>query len=316
MTDHAAPRPPPVSARLRAALQKLALFDRLVPKDRGGRLAVEDLPYGRHPRQRLDLYLPVAAAGPLPRLLFIYGGSWDHGRKADYGFVGRAFAAAGFATGIPDYRLVPEVHFPDFLVDCGRALAAFSASAAAQGGTGPVFLVGHSAGAYNAVMLALDDGLARAAGYQRRAIGAVAGLAGPYDFLPFEMAATRAAFGKAADLRATQPVHLARADAPPMLLLTGDADELVRPRNAERLAAALTARGARAAVHRYPGLGHAGPLVRLARPLRGHRGIDIRADITAFFRAQGEALARPLSPERVGAGVVRAEGVEPPTPAV
>jgi acetyl esterase/lipase len=54
----------------------LAIFNALVPKDPGSRLAASDIAYGPDPRQRLDIYAPEGQ-GPFPVIVFVYGGSWD-----------------------------------------------------------------------------------------------------------------------------------------------------------------------------------------------------------------------------------------------
>lgn len=303
----------PLLAPLIAACRPVHVLDSLVPKDARSRMAAADLAYGPHPRQRFDLYVPegeAAEGGPLPLLLFIYGGGWRSGRKADYRFADRALAALGYVTAVADYRLVPEVRYPDFLIDCGRALAAFRAAAADFGGdagggdsgggdsgggdAGRIFLAGHSAGAYNAVMLALAPEIAEVAGYDRASIGGVGGIAGPYDFLPLRDDTMRAAFGAACDLAATQPINRTDPTAPPMILMTGTADTVVAPGNADRLAAELRAAGTRAEVVRYEGVGHNGVLMSLARPFRFRA--DILGDLDRFLKSIGRGA--PPDPGR------------------
>lgn len=272
----------PLLAPFLAACSPLGAMNALVPKDAGSHRAATDIAYGPHPRQRFDVYVPEYTGENAPTLMFLYGGSWREGDKANYAFVGRAFASAGYVTAIPDYRVVPEVRYPDFVVDCGRALATFQARAGDFGGNpGAVHLVGHSAGAYNAVMLALADDLAHASGLERATIAAVAGLSGPYDFLPLRVRATREAFADVSDLAATQPVNRVRPDAPPMWLANGSEDEIVVPRNIHRLQALLEAEGAVAVSREYENFGHAGTLLGLARLFRW-RG-DVLADVTGFF---------------------------------
>jgi acetyl esterase/lipase len=258
----------------------VAAFNGLVPKDLGSIRAATGLAYGPGPRRRFDLYSPRGATGPLPVLLFFYGGSWASGRREDYEFAGRAFAALGFLAAIPDYRLVPEVRFPGFLEDAAEAVR--GAARVAPGHSGDprrIILVGHSAGAYIAAMLAVDP---QWLGPDRASVRGFVGLAGPYDFLPLDGPATRAAFGSADDLPATQPVRFAGPGAPPALLLHGARDETVRPRNSERLADALGREGADARLKIYPGLGHAQILTALAWPLR--RSAPVLADAAAFAR--------------------------------
>ncbi len=256
-----------VLALLATACSPLRAFDAVVPKDGGVVVAVRDAAFGADSRQRLDIYAPRGRGGALPVIVFIYGGSWSSGTKRGYGFVGRALAARGFVVAVPDYRLVPQVRFPSFLEDNAAAVRWVRAHAGEVGGDPDrVVLAGHSAGAYNAAMLALDP---RWLGADRRFVRGWIGLAGPYDFLPFDQPVTRAAFGNAPVPRDTQPLTFASAGDPPALLATGDKDTLVLPRNSDALAAQLTAAGVRVERRRYPGVGHIGLVTAVAKPFRG-----------------------------------------------
>jgi acetyl esterase/lipase len=261
----------------------LATFDEIAPRDQGARRVARDLAYGDGPRHRLDLYAPKDATGPLPVIVFIYGGSWDSGRKDDYEFVGAALASRGFLVAIPDYRLVPEVRFPGFIEDCAQAVRWVADHASDHGGDSRrVVLVGHSAGAYNAAMLALDAHYLRDASIDMARIVGMAGLAGPYDFIPFDVDATRNAFGQARDPQLTQPVQFARADAPPLLLLWGEDDTTVGPRNLESLARVQRAAGGAVETKTYPGIDHVEIMLALSRPLRGRA--PVLDDLIAFAR--------------------------------
>ncbi|SFP75487.1 alpha/beta hydrolase [Sphingomonas rubra] len=268
-------------AALATACSPLRTFDALVPKDGGVRVVARDVAYGEGSRQRLDVYAPNRGKGPRPVVVFFYGGSWNSGTKDGYRFVGRALAARGFVVVIPDYRLVPEVRFPEFLRDNAAAVRWTRVHVAALGGDPDrLVLVGHSAGAYDAAMLALDP---RWLGADRTAVKGWVGLAGPYDFLPLDQPATIAAFGAAGDPAATQPVVFASAGDPPALLATGDKDELVRPRNSDVLARRLTAAGVTVERRRYPRVGHVGIVTAIARPLRGRAPV---LDDVATFAAR------------------------------
>lgn len=245
-----------------------------------------DVAYGAHPRQRMDIYVPRDSADtPKPVVFFIYGGSWANGAKETYSFVGDAFSARGFVTVIADYRLVPEVRFPDFIVDGALALRFVRDNIASFGGSPQdLHLVGHSAGAYNAMMLTLDKRYLAAVGMRAGEIRSTVGLSGPYDFLPFDIDVTKDAFGNARDPAQTQPVNFARRDAPPILLATGCEDTTVLPRNSERLASALRKAGARSvSLKIYPGLGHAGTATALSRLLDWQA--PVLQDVTAFLKA-------------------------------
>jgi acetyl esterase/lipase len=247
----------------------LALFDALGPRDDGAKLILHDAAYGEDARQRLDVFAPVGNIANAPVLVFFYGGSWKSGSKEDYAFAAQALAAQGFVTVLPDYRLYPQVRFPDFLDDSARAVAWVHDHIAEYGGDPTkIVLAGHSAGAYNAVMLGLDPRYLRRAGVEPRVIRAVAGLSGPYDFLPFDHPTSIDVFGRAPDPASTQPVNFVGPHAPPTFLATGDADKTVRPRNTQSLAAKL--RDARVAVQEriYPGLDHADTLLALSITFR------------------------------------------------
>lgn len=261
-------------------LKALNRLDALL-SPRGVRRVARNLPFGEHPRQGLDVYAPRGGGAGRPVLVFFYGGNWDSGDKRDYGFVGRAFASLGYVTVLPDYTHTHERPYPAFMTDAGAALAWVREHVAEHGGDpARLAVAGHSAGAYIAATLALDPRWGAS-----DAIRAAVGLAGPYDFLPFDSPVTRRTFGHAEDLPATQPVNQVSAGAPPVLLITGDADTTVRPRHSEALAARLRAAGGAAELIRYPGVTHTGPLKALARPFRRHA--PVLPDIAGFLGRLG-----------------------------
>jgi acetyl esterase/lipase len=275
-----------------AATSPLTVFNALVPADRGVARVAEGEAYGLDPRQKLDVYRPSAAGSGLPVLVFCYGGAWNSGERGLYDFAGRAFAAQGFLTIVFDYRLVPGARFPAFVEDTAAAIAWAARNAGRFGGNGGrVFLVGHSAGAYNVALAALDRRYLAAEGLDPGVIAGVAALAGPFDFLPLDGPATREAFGNWPRLAETQPVNAVTAAAPPFLLITGDADRTVYPRNSQRLADRLKAAGARARLVVLKGLGHTDVLTAIARPLRWRA--PVLKDITGFFRDVHESASRP-----------------------
>jgi acetyl esterase/lipase len=249
--------------------------------------------YGPHDRETLDIYRPTGA-GPAPVIVFFYGGAWTSGDKATYPFVAATLARRGNVVLVADYRLYPEVEYPAFLADCAQAAAWAGAHMARIGGDPKrLFLMGHSAGAYNALMLALDPALLAAAGTSRDRLAGVIGLAGPYDFLPMTGPKTRAVFGAAADDPATQPVHHVDGHAPPLLLLAGTADETVRPRNTISLAEHVRAAGGTVETHLYPGVGHIGLVLAIAPLFQGKA--PVVRDIEAFVQAHAQDVPAPYT---------------------
>ncbi|MBI1197481.1 MAG: alpha/beta hydrolase fold domain-containing protein [Phenylobacterium sp.] len=270
------------AAALTSACSPLSLFATLSPKD-PARLAAQGEPYGEGARRRLDVYSPPGRPTGAPVAFFFYGGSWDSGRRQDYGWVGRAFAARGFVTVIADYRLYPEVRYPGFLED-GAAAVRWAADNAARFGGDPTRLVlsGHSAGAYNAVMLGLDGAWLDAAGVDPRHVRAVAGLSGPYDFLPLQGEITNRVFGGTADLAATQPLAHVTPSSPPAFLATGESDDTVWPKNTVALARRLREAGVEVEERHYPGVDHVRMVLALSRPLRGRA--PVLDEMTDFLR--------------------------------
>jgi acetyl esterase/lipase len=268
-----------------ACTPSLGTFNALAPRDGGARRVLAGAAYGASPRQELDVYAPSgAASGGLPVIVFFYGGSWNSGAKEDYAFLATALASQGFLTIVPDYRLVPSVRFPSFVEDCAAAVRWAEQHAAEHGGDPTrIVLMGHSAGAYNAMMLALDAQYLRAAGVDAAHVRGAAGLAGPYDFYPFDVDASRNAFGEASDPQVTQPVRFVRGDAPPLLLLWGAEDTTVGPRNLQSLARGVREAGGRVETKIYPRVDHVGIMLALSRPFRGRA--PVLADVTAFARS-------------------------------
>ena len=244
-----------------------------------------DIPYADGKRKKLDIYQPKDMTGPAPVVMFIYGGSWRAGDKFEYEFAGRALAASGFVTVIADYRLWPEVKYPDFLEDCAQAMRWIQDNIAGYGGDPKrFFLAGHSAGAYNAVMLGLDSSFRRDYGVTMP-VRAIAGLSGPYNFYPFEYDQVRDTFGGAPNPEGTQPINLVTADAPPILLASGTGDPIVRVQNSLDLANRLRAGGVWVTEKYYEGFGHIEPVVAMGAMMRFR--MPVLSDMVEFFQTFG-----------------------------
>lgn len=254
---------------------------------------------GDHPQQKLIVWGPrgnVQDDEKRPVLLFVHGGSWRSGDPASYDFIARAFVPKGFVVVLAGYRLGENGKYPAMLEDTAAAIGWTHRNIAQYGGDPDrIVIAGHSAGAYNVVMTALEDRWLAREGLDPRDIAGVVGLAGPYDFYPFDSDSTKAAFGEADEPEATQPIAHIRKDAPPILLIHGEKDTLVKPRNTRVLAQKLEAAGASVTVRLYPEMEHNDPLIALAAPWRGNRDV---VDLIAGFALEASAKGGPESRAR------------------
>lgn len=273
----------------------LEWIDARFSREHGTRLAAEGR-YGASDHQNVELWVPEgpAPAGGWPLVAFVYGGGWHDGATADYRFVARTLGNHGYATALVGYRLVPDGRFPAMLEDTAAGVRwTRDHAAAARIDARRVTLAGHSAGAYNVLMLTLDPQWLAKAGVPEAAIAGTVSLAGPADFYPFTSESAKTAMATALDPRTTQPITFARADAPPILLLHGTTDDVVRVRNSRNLAAALTKAGGRVQEVEFPGMGHAGIVMGLSKPFaQDGKVID---PLLAFIRAPHPAVAPQTS---------------------
>ncbi|QKZ02868.1 alpha/beta hydrolase [Pseudomonas eucalypticola] len=253
---------------LLAACSPLKLVDGLTPSD-SYRLTA-GIAYGSDPRQQLDIYQPLKPLPEHPVVVFFYGGTWNSGSRQQYRFVGEALASRGILTVVADYRLYPQVRYPDFLKDNAAALAWTWRHIAGYGGNlERLFVMGHSSGAYNASMLALDPRWLAAEGLSPTILHGWIGLAGPYDFLPIENPQAKPVFFSPHEPPDSQPIHHLSAQAPPALLIAANSDNLVNPRrNTWQLATRLREQGVPVQDFYYNRINHITLVGSLARPLR------------------------------------------------
>ena len=268
-----------------AACSPVRTLNALVPA--GTHTLTAAVVYGPLPRQLLDVYRPTTAAPPggWPVVVFFYGGSWNSGQRGDYTFVGEALASRGLVALVADYRLYPAVRYPEFLHDCAAALAWGLGHAGELGGNpSRVFVMGHSAGAYNAAMLALDARWLAATGHSPRELAGFIGLAGPYDFLPIINPDAQPVFFHPNYPSDTQPLAFASAAAPRSFLAAPKTDALVNPqRNTVGLATRLAAAGVPVTLKLYERVNHLTLAGAFARPLRWLA--PVLDDVVSFVNA-------------------------------
>lgn len=226
---------------------------------------LSSLRYGDTTRQQLDVYQPVVARKGIV-VVFFYGGGWRTGERDEYRFVAQTLTRYGATVVIPDYRIYPGGVFPDFMHDAAAAVAwTHRHIAQYDGDPKQIYLMGHSAGAHIATLLALDKQYLAAQGLSTDILAGVVGLATPANFAATLEAKYRPAFGNQAELERAQPIRYARADAPPLLLQHGANDSVVLPHNSLALAERITALGGQAQARIYPDKGHAGLLLIFSR---------------------------------------------------
>ena len=196
-------------------------------------ITVSDERYGKEQRQQLDIYMPERIYGGSPVVVFFYGGSWKRGEKGNYAFVGHSISSKGFITVIPDYRLYPEVTFPAFVED-GAKVIGWVREHLEQARNG-VVVMGHSAGAHTAALLALDKNYLEATEQPMSMISGMIGLAGPYGFNPMKYKSTQPIFAKVETIEKTMPVTFACSEKLPLLLIHGIDDRVVFPENSREL---------------------------------------------------------------------------------
>lgn len=245
----------------------------------------EGIAYGADPRQKLDVYVPRPPVKNAPVVVFFYGGSWNSGSRSDYAFVGEALASRGIIAVLADYRLYPQVRYPLFLEDGARAVAwTHEHIRQYSGNPQRLYLMGHSSGAYNVAMLALDPGLLGAVGLSPHNLSGWIGLAGPYDFLPIKNPAVRPVFFWPDSPPRSQPINHVSRGAPPALLIAASDDELVNPaRNTGGLARKLREAGVPVQDLYFSRTNHATLVATLSRPMRGLAPVlDV---VTAFVKA-------------------------------
>jgi len=237
----------------------------------------KDIAYGSQPRQTLDLYTPTKPRADGKAVVFFYGGGWKEGSKAENESIGKLLASQGIVTVIPDYRLFPEVRFPAFIEDGARAVR----WAADHIGVDKLFLMGHSAGAHMAMMLAANSPYLAQAGVDRLKLRGAIGLSGPYDLLPFQNNPYMLDAFLGGRNPEIYPEAFAQGPLPAVLLVQGAADTVIDPGNTERFAAAWRKARGQAVVKLYAGVDHMDTQQALVDPA-GTR-IPVRDDVLGFI---------------------------------
>ena len=271
------------------ALSALAIVNGITSN--GGIGVSKDILYGDEPLQDLDIYYPKPLAQAMktnttikqdyPMVVFVHGGSWESGSKEEYAFVGQSLAQAGYVTAVINYRKAPEHVYPDYVKDTAQAIA-WSINNAPSLHADPkrLAVIGHSAGAFNAVAAVANEDFLAPYGIKPKDITAVVGIAGPYsyDFRKFDSAT---AFAADATPDEVMPDRQIKGEQPPYLLLTAEKDKVVYATNTIKMTKALQEAGVTVENGEIKGASHATSIGAMAPPLRWVN--DVRAQVLTYL---------------------------------
>ncbi len=223
-------------------------------------------------KHRLDVYVPSGGPG-LTVVVFIHGGAWRFGdrdtRFDTYQKLGRKLASRGILTVVPSYRLAPDHKYPAFVRDAARAVGWVQENIAGYGGNPErLFLMGHSAGAHIAALLAAEPRWLEETGADPVRIAGVIGISGPYDIAATEKkipSMVHSAFGDDPKTwrDASVKTHVGESPLPPFLLAVAarDPDSLLH--HARDLLGAIRRAGGRARRYEAKGRNHFSVIARL-----------------------------------------------------
>ena len=225
----------------------------LTPKDTFEK--EEHLAYGLKARQRLDLYRSKNAKRQRPLIVFVHGGSWQHGNKRDYLFLGETFAREGYDVAVINYHLAPEHIFPAFVDDLAQAIHYLNQNKVKLNiSTDNMILMGHSAGAFN-VMSVVYSAQSQNFKYKDQ-IKAIVGLAGPYHFDYVGDPLSEHAFDHKISYQQVMPYYFIEPNQIKHYLLVAEQDQVVERKNALDLDIALRQKGNHSHIAVIPKTGH------------------------------------------------------------
>ena len=225
----------------------------LTPKDTFEK--EEHLAYGLKARNRLDLYRTKNPKKQKPLIVFVHGGSWQHGNKRDYLFIGETFAREGFDVAVINYQLAPENIFPAFVDDLAQAIHYLNQNKVKLNiSTDNMILMGHSAGAFN-VMSVVYSAQSQNFKYKDQ-IKAIVGLAGPYHFDYVGDPLSEHAFDHKISYQQVMPYYFIEPNQIKHYLLVAEQDQVVERKNTLDLDIALRQKGNHSHIAVIPKTGH------------------------------------------------------------
>jgi acetyl esterase/lipase len=225
-----------------------------------------NIPYGADTKQRLDIYFPEKMPAKAPVFLFLHGGGFREGDRAQYGFVAKPFAEHGVISVIASYRLTGGgFRYPAQRDDARLAVLWLYRNIARYGGDPRrIYISGHSSGAILVADLGVDRAWLVRAGVPKQLVRAIIPISGPYDLRtaanPIEPNVFWSGYTPTAESRTQASPGLHILDPVPTALVVAGStenegyDDYVG--SSEAFVAALAAHGARAQFLSLPGAGH------------------------------------------------------------
>jgi acetyl esterase/lipase len=245
----------------------------------------------------LDMYSPLGKGnGPFPAAVYVHGGGWTGGDKANGEGISDAIelVGRGYIVTSVNYRLAPQYKFPAQIEDVKCAIRHLRANAAAYHlDPNRIGVWGTSAGAHLASLLGLTttrDGFEGTGGFpdQSSSVQAVVDMFGPAnlktEFAPANQRIVQQVFGASTSedpiIMKASPVAYVSRSAPPFLILHGAQDRLVAPAQSRELYEKLTAAGGQATLVMVANAGHS--FVPMGGPISPSR-LEISRMVGDFF---------------------------------
>ena len=168
-------------------------------------------------RCQLDIYYPMNETG-YPTIVWFHGGGLRAGGKE----LPEELRYQGMAVVSPNYSFFPDVNAPIYIEDAAAAVAwVFKNIEEFGGDPSKIFLSGHSAGGYLSLMVGLDKSYLNEHGINANQIAGLIPFSG-HTITHFTVREERGIPGEQAVIDQYAPLFHVRADAPPLLLITGD----------------------------------------------------------------------------------------------
>jgi acetyl esterase/lipase len=207
----------------------------------------------------LDIYLPPEAKGKIPLVVFIHGGGWlVNDKYADIGYMKKTVAeiiSTGFALASIDYRFATQAIFPAQMEDCNRAISFLVDNADKYGfDKNRIAVMGFSAGGHLASLVGLSknnnvESFFMPGTNKSFSFKAVVDFYGPAELILFpgsnDVKSPESQLIGAAPLtrpdlaKAASPVTYVDKNDPPFLIIHGEKDDMVSPKQSQLLSAWL-----------------------------------------------------------------------------